>query len=76
MQGESSDKRNEASQNTLNDIWKKLRPFFYFHHWNPGVISASGEIGNVIEEVVDFSRQINLEMYYDDAQELLDSHIQ
>ncbi|GFX19268.1 hypothetical protein TNCV_3014121 [Trichonephila clavipes] len=32
------------------------------------------EIGNAIEEVVDLTRQINLEMDSDDIQELLNSH--
>ncbi|GFY36036.1 hypothetical protein TNCV_4844081 [Trichonephila clavipes] len=35
-----------------------------------------GKIGNVIKEVVDNSRQINLEVDSDDVQELLDSHKQ
>ncbi|GFX44250.1 hypothetical protein TNCV_4376381 [Trichonephila clavipes] len=34
------------------------------------------EIRNLIEEVVDFARQINLEVDSDDVQELLDSHNQ
>ncbi|GFU83485.1 hypothetical protein TNCV_2142431 [Trichonephila clavipes] len=34
------------------------------------------KIGNVIEEVVDLSRQINLEVDSDDVQELLNSHNQ
>ncbi|GFX22702.1 uncharacterized protein TNCV_2994351 [Trichonephila clavipes] len=35
-----------------------------------------GEIGNLIEEVVNLARKINLEVDSDDVQELLDSHIQ
>ncbi|GFW26588.1 hypothetical protein TNCV_1165221 [Trichonephila clavipes] len=34
------------------------------------------EIGNMIEIVADFTKQINLEMDGDDVQELLDSHNQ
>ncbi|GFW56947.1 hypothetical protein TNCV_161751 [Trichonephila clavipes] len=34
------------------------------------------EIGNMIEEVVDLFRKINLEVDSDDVQELLDSHYQ
>ncbi|GFV30653.1 hypothetical protein TNCV_1777061 [Trichonephila clavipes] len=33
-------------------------------------------IGNVMKEVVDHARQINLELDSDDVQELLDSHYQ
>ncbi|GFW06636.1 hypothetical protein TNCV_2189691 [Trichonephila clavipes] len=35
-----------------------------------------GEIGKVIEEVVDLSRRINLEVDSDNVQKLLDSHNQ
>ncbi|GFX50988.1 integrase catalytic domain-containing protein [Trichonephila clavipes] len=37
-------------------------------------VEKNGEIGNVIEEVVDLPRQINLYVDSDDVQELLDSH--
>ncbi|GFX54242.1 hypothetical protein TNCV_3823411 [Trichonephila clavipes] len=33
-----------------------------------------GEIGNMIEEVVDLARQINLKVYSEDAQELMHFH--
>ncbi|GFU10911.1 hypothetical protein TNCV_960741 [Trichonephila clavipes] len=37
-------------------------------------VPEPGEIGNLIEEVVDLARQINLEMDSNGVQELLDSH--
>ncbi|GFU42563.1 hypothetical protein TNCV_4556761 [Trichonephila clavipes] len=40
------------------------------------IFNEIDEIGNVIEEVVDLARQINLEIDCDDIQELLDSHNQ
>ncbi|XP_023220465.1 tigger transposable element-derived protein 1-like [Centruroides sculpturatus] len=52
---------NEVSQKTLNEAESVPEP---------------DEIGNVIEEVVDLARQINLEVDSDDLQELLDSHNQ
>ncbi|GFW42376.1 hypothetical protein TNCV_239731 [Trichonephila clavipes] len=39
-------------------------------------VSQSDDIVNVIEEVLDLARQINLEMDSDEVQELLDSHSQ
>ncbi|GFW41864.1 hypothetical protein TNCV_5731 [Trichonephila clavipes] len=41
-----------------------------------GISAETDEIGNVIEEVVDLARQINLGVDSDDVQELLNSHNQ
>ncbi|GFV40803.1 hypothetical protein TNCV_60361 [Trichonephila clavipes] len=38
--------------------------------------SEPDEIGNVIEEVADLARKINLEVHNNEVQELLDSHNQ
>ncbi|GFX16069.1 uncharacterized protein TNCV_4703271 [Trichonephila clavipes] len=40
------------------------------------LVPEPDEIGNVIQEIVDLARQINLEVNSDDVQELLDSHNQ
>ncbi|GFT88481.1 hypothetical protein TNCV_262691 [Trichonephila clavipes] len=39
-------------------------------------LPETDEIGNLIEEVIDVARQINLEVDRDDIKELLDSHNQ
>ncbi|GFT52434.1 hypothetical protein TNCV_502601 [Trichonephila clavipes] len=39
-----------------------------------GRLRKKGEIGNMIEEVVDLDRQMNSEVDTDDVQELLNSH--
>ncbi|GFV15446.1 hypothetical protein TNCV_4834721 [Trichonephila clavipes] len=41
-----------------------------------GIIPEPNEIVNLIEEVVDLAREINLEVGYDDVQELMDSNNQ
>ncbi|GFT92780.1 uncharacterized protein TNCV_739671 [Trichonephila clavipes] len=46
------------------------------HRFVPCLWKKNCKIGNVIEEVVDLARQINLEVDSDDIQELLDSHNQ
>ncbi|XP_023218164.1 uncharacterized protein LOC111620476 [Centruroides sculpturatus] len=51
-----------------SDGWRK-------HGWRKQC-QEPDEIGDVIEEVVDLARQINLEVDSDDVQELLDSHNQ
>ncbi|GFW39408.1 hypothetical protein TNCV_1833911 [Trichonephila clavipes] len=40
------------------------------------LVSKPDEIGNLIEEIVDFARQINFEVERDVVQELLDSNNQ
>ncbi|GFV56500.1 hypothetical protein TNCV_2276381 [Trichonephila clavipes] len=47
--------------------------FFFIAETEAESVSENDETGNVIEEVVDFNRQINLEVDSDDVQEMLDS---
>lgn len=69
--GESWD---EISQKTLNGVWKKLCPFFFSTETQAEAVPGPDEISNVIKDVVELGRQINLEVDSDDVQELLDSH--
>ncbi|XP_023242991.1 tigger transposable element-derived protein 1-like [Centruroides sculpturatus] len=59
---------NELS---VKDFWKQFNVLDAAES-----VLETDEIGNVIEEVIDFARQINLEVDSDDVRELLDSHNQ
>lgn len=67
---------NEVSQKTLNGVWKKLCPFFFTTDTQEELASDSEQIESIIKEVVNIAEQLNLEVNYDDVQELLDSHNQ
>ncbi|GFS76216.1 transposable element Tcb2 transposase [Trichonephila clavipes] len=75
---------NHSSDDNRVRAWRprgeRLNPAFALQrHTAPtaGVVKKKiGEIGNVIEEVVDLARQINLEVDSDEVQELPDSHNQ
>ncbi|GFW81349.1 hypothetical protein TNCV_376971 [Trichonephila clavipes] len=54
---------------STHNVWKKLCFIFIAE-----IQAESDEIGNVIEEVVDLVRKLNLELDSDNVQELLDFH--
>ncbi|XP_023232690.1 tigger transposable element-derived protein 1-like [Centruroides sculpturatus] len=56
---------------SVKDFWKQFNVLDAAES-----VPEPDEIGNVIEEVVDLARQINLEVDSDDVRELLDSHNQ
>ncbi|GFW70842.1 hypothetical protein TNCV_3365921 [Trichonephila clavipes] len=63
----------------LNLVERGIHPFSSFFsntETREASVPEPDEIGNLIEEVDDFVRQINLEVNSDGIQELLDSHIQ
>ncbi|GFX48593.1 hypothetical protein TNCV_584901 [Trichonephila clavipes] len=53
---------------------KKLRSYYFITKTQAESVADPDEIGNLIEEVVDLAKQINLEMDRDEDKELLDSH--
>ncbi|GFW13077.1 hypothetical protein TNCV_3330091 [Trichonephila clavipes] len=66
------------SDTTANEYLhvEKAVPFFFIPETQEKSVPELDEICNVIDEVVNFARQINLEMDNDDSQELLNSHNQ
>ncbi|GFV71091.1 transposase [Trichonephila clavipes] len=57
-------------------IFKIRFVVFFFNHWNSGEMAELNEIGNVVEEVVDLARQINVEVDSNDVQERMHYHNQ
>ncbi|GFT79396.1 tigger transposable element-derived protein 1 [Trichonephila clavipes] len=64
-------KRCESTDFTSSQVIS-LNAFFSVTESQAQSVPEPNEIGNVIQEVVDFERQINLEVKSDDVQELLD----
>ncbi|GFW41918.1 hypothetical protein TNCV_6271 [Trichonephila clavipes] len=54
----------------------KLLQYFALRESRTESVPEPDKMGNLIEDVVDLAKQINLEMDCDDIQELLDSHNQ
>ncbi|GFX91604.1 hypothetical protein TNCV_3681901 [Trichonephila clavipes] len=69
-------KRQVPSCHSVHDLELAVQDLKKLLKIKTDSVPEPGAIGNVIEEVVDLAKQINLEIDNDDVQELLDSHNQ